>query len=106
MKSTENTSSTQARKKTQPEEIDLVILGGGMGSTIAAWTFAAEGKRVAVVVASILAALALILRAFRARTSSTARKSHRTFAEARSSALRSPDSPLTCRACVNESARW
>src|ERR1700694_3407889 len=35
--------------KTQPEEFDLVILGGGTGSTIAAWTFAGEGKRVAVV---------------------------------------------------------
>ena len=32
-----------------PEEFDLVILGGGTGSTIAAWTFASEGKRVAVV---------------------------------------------------------
>jgi pyruvate/2-oxoglutarate dehydrogenase complex dihydrolipoamide dehydrogenase (E3) component len=35
--------------KSQPEEFDLVILGGGTGSTVAAWTFAAEGKRVAVV---------------------------------------------------------
>jgi len=35
--------------KTPPEEFDLVILGGGTGSTIAAWTFAGEGKRVAVV---------------------------------------------------------
>lgn len=33
----------------QPEEFDVVILGGGTGSTVAAWTFAAEGKRVAVV---------------------------------------------------------
>src|ERR1700745_1355753 len=41
-------SSDQARKA-QPEEFDLVILGGGTGSTIAAWTFADEGKRVAVV---------------------------------------------------------
>src|ERR1700716_3786150 len=49
MKSTKNTSSAQARKNTQPEEFDLVILGGGTGSTIAAWTFAGEGKRVAVV---------------------------------------------------------
>jgi len=49
MKSTENTSSTQAPKKTQPEEFDLVILGGGTGSTVAAWTFAAEGQRVAVI---------------------------------------------------------
>ncbi len=27
----------------------MVILGGGTGSTLAAWTFAGEGKRVAVV---------------------------------------------------------
>ena len=31
------------------EEFDLVILGGGTGSTIAAWTFAGKGQRVAVV---------------------------------------------------------
>jgi pyruvate/2-oxoglutarate dehydrogenase complex dihydrolipoamide dehydrogenase (E3) component len=49
MKSMKNTSSAQARKWPQPEEFDLVILGGGTGSTIAAWTFAGEGKRVAVV---------------------------------------------------------
>src|ERR1700731_4009295 len=46
MKRSESTSSPQ---KTQPEEFDLVILGGGTGSTIAAWTFAGEGKRVAIV---------------------------------------------------------
>jgi pyruvate/2-oxoglutarate dehydrogenase complex dihydrolipoamide dehydrogenase (E3) component len=33
----------------QPEEFDPVILGGGTGSTVAAWTFAGEGNRVAVV---------------------------------------------------------
>jgi pyruvate/2-oxoglutarate dehydrogenase complex dihydrolipoamide dehydrogenase (E3) component len=49
MKSTESASSAQVLKKTQPEEFDLVILGGGTGSTIAAWTFAGEGKSVAVV---------------------------------------------------------
>ncbi|HEX4229538.1 MAG TPA: FAD-dependent oxidoreductase [Bryobacteraceae bacterium] len=42
-------TSAQARKTTQPEEFDVVILGGGTGSTLAAWTFAGEGKRVAVV---------------------------------------------------------
>ncbi len=31
------------------EEYDLVILGDGTGSTLAAWTFAAEGQRVAVI---------------------------------------------------------
>src|ERR1700719_4104545 len=49
MNSTETSPSPQAGKNTQPEEFDLVILGGGTGSTIAAWTFAGEGKRVAVV---------------------------------------------------------
>jgi pyruvate/2-oxoglutarate dehydrogenase complex dihydrolipoamide dehydrogenase (E3) component len=49
MNNTRNTSSAQTTKNTQPEEFDLVILGGGTGSTVAAWTFAGEGKRVAVV---------------------------------------------------------
>jgi pyruvate/2-oxoglutarate dehydrogenase complex dihydrolipoamide dehydrogenase (E3) component len=43
MKSVENTLSFQ------PDEYDVVILGGGTGSTVAAWTFAAEGKSVIVV---------------------------------------------------------
>jgi pyruvate/2-oxoglutarate dehydrogenase complex dihydrolipoamide dehydrogenase (E3) component len=42
-------SSGHEGKKTLPENFDLVILGGGTGSTVAAWTFASEGKRVAVV---------------------------------------------------------
>src|SRR5256712_1911230 len=41
--------STQELKNTQPEEFDLVILGGGTGSTVAAWTFAGRGQRVAVI---------------------------------------------------------
>src|ERR1700731_1764435 len=49
MKSRKNASPAQARHKTEPEEFDLVILGGGTGSTIAAWTFASEGKRVALI---------------------------------------------------------
>jgi len=49
MKWTESTSSAQILKKTQPEEFDIVILAAGTGATLAAWTFAGEGKRVAVV---------------------------------------------------------
>jgi len=49
MKSTEPSPSARVLNKSQPEEFDLVILGGGTGSTVAAWTFAGEGKRVAVV---------------------------------------------------------
>jgi pyruvate/2-oxoglutarate dehydrogenase complex dihydrolipoamide dehydrogenase (E3) component len=40
MNSTNNNSS---------EEFDLVILGSGTGGTIAAWTFAGQGQRVAVI---------------------------------------------------------
>jgi molybdopterin biosynthesis enzyme MoaB len=35
----ESTSADHLVKMTQPEEFDLVILGGGTGSTVAAWTF-------------------------------------------------------------------
>ena len=48
MKPTESASSAQVLKKTQPEQYDLVVLGDGTGSTLAAWTFASEGKRGAV----------------------------------------------------------
>src|SRR5690349_24309774 len=49
MNTLEGVSSAQLLKKTDPEEFDLVILGGGTGSTIAAWTFASQGQRVAVI---------------------------------------------------------
>ncbi len=49
MKTTDPSLPVQVLETSQPEEFDLLILGGGTGSTIAAWTFAAEGKRVAVV---------------------------------------------------------
>ena len=41
--------SAQLPKAGKPEEYDLVILGGGTGSTIAAWTFATQGQHVAVI---------------------------------------------------------
>ncbi|MGA8492673.1 MAG: FAD-dependent oxidoreductase [Terriglobales bacterium] len=49
MSSTEKVSSIHLLKKADPEEFDLVILGGGTGSTVAAWTFAGQGQRVAVI---------------------------------------------------------
>lgn len=49
MTSAEDTSFPYSIASTQPEDFDVVILGGGTGSTVAAWTFAAEGKRVAVI---------------------------------------------------------
>jgi flavin-dependent dehydrogenase len=49
MNNAKNTSSVQRSKESQVEDFDLVILGGGTGSTVAAWTFAGEGQRVAVI---------------------------------------------------------
>jgi len=49
MKSTEKTPFNRTLVNAEPEEFDMVILGGGTGSTIAAWTFAGEGQRVAVI---------------------------------------------------------
>jgi pyruvate/2-oxoglutarate dehydrogenase complex dihydrolipoamide dehydrogenase (E3) component len=49
MNTTEGVSSAQSVKGRKPKEYDLVILGGGTGSTIAAWTFASQGQRVAVI---------------------------------------------------------
>src|ERR1700734_713900 len=42
-------SSAHTNDAQAVEDYDLVILGGGTGSTIAAWTFAGQGQRVAVI---------------------------------------------------------
>jgi pyruvate/2-oxoglutarate dehydrogenase complex dihydrolipoamide dehydrogenase (E3) component len=49
MNRSETLSSTHANQARVLEEYDLVILGGGTGSTIAAWTFASQRQRVAVI---------------------------------------------------------
>lgn len=40
---------SQSAMNNGPEEYDLVIIGSGAGSKLAAWTFAGKGQRVAVV---------------------------------------------------------
>ena len=45
----QNTNSTQLARQIAAEEYDLVILGSGTGGTVAAWTFAGQGQRVAVI---------------------------------------------------------
>ena len=77
MKSTENSPSAHVLKKSQPEEFDLVILGGGTGSTIAAWTFAGEGKRVAVVDRKYIGDHVRTLHDYRVKTSFTVQRSRR-----------------------------
>jgi pyruvate/2-oxoglutarate dehydrogenase complex dihydrolipoamide dehydrogenase (E3) component len=46
---TESVRSAQLPKKTDTEEYDLVVLGFGTGSKVAAWTTAQQGKRVALI---------------------------------------------------------
>src|SRR5579863_4237542 len=43
------TSSFQTQGNQSPEEYDLVIVGSGVGSKLAAWTLAGKGQRVAVI---------------------------------------------------------
>src|SRR5881409_2799960 len=49
MGSMETVSSGQLSEKRDPEEYDLVVLGSGTGSKVAAWTTAQQGKRVALI---------------------------------------------------------
>jgi pyruvate/2-oxoglutarate dehydrogenase complex dihydrolipoamide dehydrogenase (E3) component len=49
MSTTQKTSAIRSLGKASLEEYDLVILGSGTGGTIAAWTFAGKGQRVAVI---------------------------------------------------------
>ena len=49
MNPTKKVSSVKLSKDSPAENFDLVILGGGTGPTLAAWTFAGQGKRVAVI---------------------------------------------------------
>src|SRR5271170_4970000 len=49
MKTADNPSAAHSTSTTAAEEYDLVILGGGTGSTVAAWSFAGQGQRVAVI---------------------------------------------------------
>src|ERR1700757_3553980 len=49
MSTMQNTTANEPGLKANPEEYDVVILGGGTGGTIAAWTFAGRGQRVAAI---------------------------------------------------------
>jgi pyruvate/2-oxoglutarate dehydrogenase complex dihydrolipoamide dehydrogenase (E3) component len=42
-------SSAQLAQKTDPEEYDLVVVGSGAASKLAAWTLAKQGQRIAVI---------------------------------------------------------
>jgi len=44
-----NSKTSSSANAPALEDYDLVILGGGTGATIAAWTFAGQGQRVAVI---------------------------------------------------------
>jgi choline dehydrogenase-like flavoprotein len=78
-----NVPSTQAPKT---EKFDLVVLGSGTGSKVAAWTTAEQGKRVALIDANTSEAHATTSPACPVKTSFTVRRSPLTCAGVRSSA--------------------
>jgi pyruvate/2-oxoglutarate dehydrogenase complex dihydrolipoamide dehydrogenase (E3) component len=45
----QNTASARLARTDSAEEYDLVILGSGAGGKLAAWTYAQQGHRVAVI---------------------------------------------------------
>ncbi len=49
MNNTKKIPAYEVSKSMQPDQFDLVILGSGTGGTVAAWTFAQRGQRVAVI---------------------------------------------------------
>jgi choline dehydrogenase-like flavoprotein len=55
MSTMQTVPSTQPLQEANVEQYDLVILGGGTGGTIAAWTVASQGQRVAVIEHRLLA---------------------------------------------------
>jgi pyruvate/2-oxoglutarate dehydrogenase complex dihydrolipoamide dehydrogenase (E3) component len=72
--------------ETKPEELNLLILGGGTGGTISAWTFAQSGQRVAVIERKYIGGSCPNIACLPSKTSFTTRRLLRTFAEAKSSA--------------------
>src|SRR5215831_10220732 len=97
--------SAQLPKKTDPEEYDLVVLGSGTGSKVAAWTTAEQGKRVALIERKYIGGSCHNI-ACLAKISFTARRLRRTCAGVRSSASRSTASGSTCPLCVSGSGGW
>lgn len=106
MKSTSNSSHAQVLENTQPEEFDVVILGGGTGSTIAAWTFASEGKRVAVVDRKYIGGSCPNIACLPSKNIIHTAKVAPTFGKAKSSVSRSTASRLRWLGFVSASERW
>jgi pyruvate/2-oxoglutarate dehydrogenase complex dihydrolipoamide dehydrogenase (E3) component len=102
----ENTLPSQPFKKPQAEKFDVVILGGGTGSTIAAWTFAAEGKSVIVVDRKYIGGSCPNIACLPSKNVIHSAKVGRTFAEATNLASHTTASRLICRASESISARW
>jgi hypothetical protein len=106
MKPTESSSSDQVLKKTQPEEYDLVILGDGTGSTLAAWTFAGEGKRVAVVERKFIGGSCPNIACIPSKNIIDSAKIATYFPGVERAESPSRVRRLTCRRCWRANAEW
>ena len=99
-------TSTAPRASTHVEDYDIVILGGGTGSTVAAWTFASEGRESRCSTASTSGARAPTSPACPAKISFTRRAWLPTFATAKTTASRPTASVWTCLPYASANAKW
>ena len=99
-------ASAQSLKDTKLEDFDLVILGGGTGSTIAAWTFAKQGQRVAVVDRKYIGGSCPNIACLPSKNIIHSAKLRPTFAAAKISASPTNSSPSIWPKSVTANAKW
>jgi pyruvate/2-oxoglutarate dehydrogenase complex dihydrolipoamide dehydrogenase (E3) component len=106
MSSTNNISSLPQVNESDVEDFDLLILGGGTGSTIAAWTFAGEGKRVAVVDRRYIGGSCPNIACLPSKNIIHSAKVASLVRRSQEFGIAHKGSRLTCLASVNASAQW
>src|SRR5215471_14999006 len=106
MQTREKISSSESIRKTVPEDYDLVILGGGTGSTVATWTFATEGKRVAVVDRKYIGGSCPNIACLPSKNIIHSAKVASYFRRSKEFGIPTTASRSTCLASVSASARW
>ena len=88
------------------ETYDLVILGGGTGSTIAAWMFASQGQRVAVIERKYIGGSCPNIACLPSKKILHSARVVSYFCRGEELACSRTASGLTCRQCPTENAAW
>ena len=99
-------SSAHTNDARAVEDYDLVILGGGTGSTIAAWTFAGQGQRVAVIERKYIGGSCPNIACLPSKNILHSARVASYFRRGEEFGLPRTASAWTWRECVPENARW